>query len=141
MRNDHDQDDHQHAEQQHAGPAPRHKTIITSDEPIHVNVTVAGGHWSRIFDAVVESGRWATLSPSGKAVLVVLADAADDGSGGCVASPSISTIMLRAGVGRAATYRAIDELERAGLLLRRTTGGGRYTTIYEILSPARQRRA
>lgn len=110
-----------------------HRTVIESDQPIEVQVK-GDGRWFRLFAAVVESGAWHRLSPSAAKVLVVLAKFANDS---WLAWPGITTIQGRAGVSRASVYRAVDELEAAGLLLRRRRSGGRgLVTVYQLLEPA-----
>ena len=118
----------------------RHRTYIESDREIRVVVDGdGGGHWFKIFTAVVQGRHWAQLSASAKAVLVVLAERVNEqqrqDGGAWLAWPSISTIMDLAGLKRRATFNAIDELERAGLLRRRVPGGGATSTTYQLLEP------
>ena len=125
-------------------PATRHKTFVGIDHEGDEVVTITVGEgrtgfFFKIFSAVVESGRWARLSPSAAKVLVVLAHAVNaerrSEGGTWLAWPSVAKIMQRAGTKQSQTYVAIAELERAGLLCRRTTGGGRASTTYQILEP------
>lgn len=117
----------------------KHTTVITSDEPVSVHVETGGGHWFRIFTAIVDTGIWADLSPSAAKVLVVLTRHVNDGQrqrgGDWLAWPSVTTIMKLAGTKRAATYQAIAELEQRKLLTRRNGGGGRNTTTYQLIEP------
>ena len=116
-----------------------HTTVIRTDEPVSVNIGNGCGYWFRVFNAVIDSGAWAELSPSAKAVLPVLARNVNEqvrqDRGEWLAWPSIRTIQKLAGTQRAATYYAIAELEQAGLLARRAGGGGRHTTMYQLLDP------
>lgn len=107
----------------------KHTTIISSDEPVKVEI---GGdnRWFRMFSSIIESGVWCRLSPSAAKVLVTLAKYADST---WVAWPGISTIQGASGVKRRAVYYAIDELEKAGVLLRRVRGGGATGSVYQLL--------
>jgi hypothetical protein len=108
----------------------KHTTIISSDEPVSVTVRT-DGRWFRVFHSLVESGVFARLSDSACRVMVVLAK---HGSGDrWLVWPSMSTIIRLSGVGRRSAYRAISELEGEGVVRRRSGGGGRQSTLYEIL--------
>jgi DNA-binding MarR family transcriptional regulator len=117
------------------------KYIVTSNTPISVNVSDAGGdgHWFRMFSAIVQGGTWSSLSGSAAKIVVVLAESVNDATrrerGEWLAWPSITTIMERAGLKRAIVYRSISELEKAGVLKRRTSGKGTTTTMYQLLEP------
>ena len=117
----------------------QHQTYIVSDQPVTVHVTDTG-HWFRMWRAIVRSGLLAELSPTATKVLLVLAESVNDDMrrdrGEWLAWPSIGTIMELAGVGRAITFRAIAELEQRGLLVRRQSGGGRKSTLYQLVEPS-----
>ena len=119
--------------------ATKHTTVITSDQPIHVIAGETGGHWFRIFRAIVDGGHWAKLSPSAAKILIVLARHVNDemrsGRGDWLAWPSVSTLMRLAGTGRSMTFMAITELEQAGLLRRQISGGGSSSNVYKLLEP------
>lgn len=90
-----------------------------------------GGKWWRRqawLIEVVRSGRFASLSPAGRSVLVVLHTYAN---GDRVAWPSTETVARNAGVSASSVKRARRELERAGLLATRR-GGGRDRTEYVL---------
>lgn len=73
-------------------------------------------------NAMIDSGKWASLSDAGRAVWLVLAKRADNATGRCW--PSINSIARDSGKGRTQTYAAIRELETCGLIQREETTGG-----------------
>lgn len=75
------------------------------------------------------------LPPVAKAVLIALADRADDDG---VAWPSVGDLVTRTCFGRRAIQRAIGDLANAGLLSLGVRKGGfrKQTTIYRLVLPA-----
>ena len=110
----------------------KHTTVITSDVPIEVNVK--NDRWFKMFHAIVEYGYWTKLSLSASKVYVILAKFSD---GDWCSWPSVSTIQGWAGISRRSVYRAIEELEKLGLLVLRVSGGGRKCNTYQLLPPLR----
>lgn len=118
----------------------KHTTTVHSEEPARVRVDVdGGGIWFRVFADLVRSGLWATLSPSAGKVLMVLFDHVNEEirgeRGEWLAWPSASTIARFSGVSRPTVFRALAELEKAGLVRRRTSGGGASPSTYQLLRP------
>jgi hypothetical protein len=109
----------------------KHTTIITSDEPVRVEVHT-DGRWFRMFTSLVESGTWARMSDAACRVYVALAKHCDQR---WMAWPSLRTLVRLSGVKERAVCYAVDELQREGLLQRRR-GGGRMSTMYELLEVA-----
>jgi hypothetical protein len=106
----------------------KHTTIISSDEPVRVEVHT-DGRWFRLFTALVESGTWARMSDSACRVYVALAKHCDQR---WVAWPSLRTLVRLSGVKERAVCYALKELQSEGFLMRRR-GGGRASTVYELL--------
>lgn len=111
-----------------------HTTLIQSDQPVSVHVAPPNdGRWFRLPSALVSTGLLARLTPSAVSVLLVLASHADS-RGHCW--PSVPRLGKLSGLSRAQVYRALVELESSALVIRRTTGGGKRSTTYELLQPA-----
>ena len=118
----------------------KHHVYVEADQEISLNIIDGGdGFGFRLFNAIVDTGTWAQLSPSAAKVLVALArnvnDQARQKKGDGIAWPSIPTIARLAGTKERVTYYAIDELERVGLLTKRAGGGGAKSTTYQLLEP------
>lgn len=109
----------------------QHKAFIVSDEPINlVNVVDGGGgRWFRVLVSLVESGAWARMSDGACRVYVVLAKHCGRE---WIAWPSLATVRRLSGISKAQVCRAINELQDEGLL-RRRRGGGRNSTVYQLL--------
>ena len=119
------------AEQKGEKMSQKHTTVITSDEPVKVIVQTEG-RWFRLFASLVESGTWARMSDPACRVYVALAKHCDER---WIAWPSLRTLSRLAGCSAASVKRALRELQAEGLLNRRR-GGGRCSTVYELLDSA-----
>ena len=110
----------------------RHTTVIQSDSEPTIVIDDANGGWFRLWNSIVLSGKWASLSSAAKAVLVVLAQHANRE---WIAFPGRARIQKYAGVGRTQARSAVRELEAKGLIVLRGAGSGLVTTTYQILQP------
>lgn len=76
----------------------------------------------RIHAEVIDSGKWADLSPrAAKLAVVLLKHVGRDG----LCWPSATTIKTLAGMSRSVAYEALNELKQAGFLTTEKRGGGR----------------
>lgn len=117
-----------------AGGPGMHTTVITSDVPVEVHVGDRGGYWFKIWVSVIQSGAWASLSPTAAKVYVTLARYAN-GNPSLACWPSSSTLERDSGLSRSAVFRALAELVAAGLVVRRLVGGGTTTTMFQLVEP------
>lgn len=114
--------------------AGRHRTIIDSDQPVSVQV-VPEGWWFKAFHSWVDSGWWAAIQPAAAKVLIVLAKHANSER---ICWPGHSLIEKETGLPRSTIYAALNQLEAATLITRRSRGYGSRLTVYEILEPKRR---
>lgn len=117
-----------------AGGPGMHTTVITSDVPVEVHVGDRGGYWFKIWVSVIQSGAWASLSPTAAKVYVTLARYAN-GNPSLACWPSSGTLERDGGLSRSAVFRALAELVSAGLVVRRLSGGGTTTTTFQLVEP------
>ena len=99
-------------------PHPIHTTLIQTEGPHRVTVEPSDdGRWFRVLNWLTQSGIWAALPANQKAVLIPLHQ--HRSPNGLVLAP-LSVIGQEAGLGRSATYDAIQGLlaHPAGLLAR-----------------------
>ena len=99
-------------------PHPIHTTLIQTEGPHRVTVEPSDdGRWFRVLNWLTQSGIWAALPANQKAVLIPLHQ--HRSPDGLVLVP-LSVIGQEAGLGRSATYDAIQGLlaHPAGLLAR-----------------------
>ena len=97
---------------------PIHTTLIQTEGPHRVTVEPSDdGRWFRVLNWLTQSGIWAALPANQKAVLIPLHQ--HRSPSGLVLVP-LSVIGQEAGLGRSATYDAIQGLlaHPAGLLAR-----------------------
>ena len=122
------------------GQPAQHVTVITTDEPVRVEVGGApSGRWFKLWNCLVESGAWALFSPAAAKVIVVLAKYAN-GNPDLACWPGVPTIARDAGLSRSAVFAAISELVSSGWVLRRTVGGGSNATTYQLTEPRGSKR-
>lgn len=124
------------------------RIAVTSSEPaeIRIDFNALSKAISHYLSRLARSGRLAQMksdcSGGGPlAVLLVLLDfvrARDSAkiltkSGRMIVWPSNATIQRRSGYGRAAAFAALDKLEAAKLISRLECGGGRDSSVFELL--------
>lgn len=92
--------------------------------------------WFKLANSVIDNGTLARLKASSVKVLLVLQRYVNteilERDGKAVSWPGRATIARLAGISLRAVDRAVDDLERSGLVIAVTPGGGRVSTTYHV---------
>jgi len=116
-----------------------HTTVITSDEPVRVNVGGdSSGHWFRLWSSLVDHGIVGKMTLAECRTLIVLAKFASWDT--WESWPSVAKIAQLAGLTTRPVEKALANLERLGVLTKVQSGGGRgRTAVWKLTEPGRPR--
>lgn len=98
---------------------------------VSVNINDPGKSWFRVWSNYVQGGFLANLSPATSKIYFALCSYANKN---WIAWPGSETLAKKAGVSRNTVFKAVRQLEEAGIIVKKC-GRGKRSNVYTILCP------